>query len=161
QDPETCLRDAGAAQLAADPHAASLHSLDVTRQGIGPQGARAMADSPHLGNLRELRLGGNPLGDEGVEALAASTHLLHLNKLGLGNTGLLVAGLRALLASEIVRRVEELDLTGGPVPFVAGTHYFGVEGARAIAEAALPHLKALCMPDQWIGPDGVAALAAS
>jgi hypothetical protein len=68
-DETTWLREEGARELAGDPHAASLRSLDVERHRLGPQGVTALCGSPHLAGLVELRLTGNLVGEEGMEAL--------------------------------------------------------------------------------------------
>jgi Leucine Rich Repeat (LRR) protein len=160
QDPETWLGDEGASRLAGDPHAASLRSLTIARHRIGPLGVRAIASSPHLAHLKELRLDGNPLRDEGALELARSPHL-RLRVLGLGRSGVLADGLRALLASPVAHGLEELDLSGNLVPWVAGGFNLGAEGARVIAEADLPRLRSLRLAEHYMRAEGAAILAAS
>jgi hypothetical protein len=60
---------AGAAALAASPHAAGLVFLDVEGNWITTEGARALARSPHLEGLRELQVAGGDMGERGLAAL--------------------------------------------------------------------------------------------
>jgi uncharacterized protein (TIGR02996 family) len=139
--------------LAESVHLAKLTTLELYRNGIGPEGMRVLARSPHLGRLTGLNLRENWVGDEGIEALAATPSLANLTFLGLASNGLPAGAVAALTASSHLNRLHELDLRLNGV---------GREGARALAGSpSLARLTALRLSGGWIGDEGVGALAGS
>jgi uncharacterized protein (TIGR02996 family) len=76
---------AGCLALAGSAILDSVHTLDLSTNGIEDAGARALAESPHAARLTTLDLRGNALTAEGVEALITSPVLSHLRVLGLSS----------------------------------------------------------------------------
>ena len=71
------------AELAACPHLARLHSLNLRGNRIGDNGVKLLAASPHLASLRELNLSTNDIGNEGLAALRAASWFSQLKSLDL------------------------------------------------------------------------------
>ncbi|WP_162665972.1 TIGR02996 domain-containing protein [Gemmata massiliana] len=80
------LGDAGAKELAANPHLASVTRLALRGCDIGERGLTALVRSPHLQQLVELDVGNNNLKRAG--ALLDPIRLPRLSALGLGGNPL-------------------------------------------------------------------------
>ena len=135
------------AALAASPHLAkltSLNLLNLTYNGIGPDGVRTLAASPHLSNLTSLDLAYNGIRDAGVRALAASPHLSNLVSLNLKFNDIGTAGARALAASQHLGRLTHLNLLYNAI---------GAAGAQALANPSngLPALTEVTFDRNRIG----------
>ena len=117
----------------ASPCLATVRSLDLSRNHIGPRGAAFLAASPAVGCLRELNLGWvENVGDEGARALAASPHLARLCKLDLAVNKIGPKGAAALANSPHLAGLTRLLLGANPL------------GGRGVAAlAASPYLKRL------------------
>ena len=110
---------------------AQLESIDLTGNGIGPEGARALASWLNVSTkLRAIELRGNPLGDEGVSELAYGMgNSLTLTALGLIQTGASNDGAASLAASlRKTTTLEALELS---------YNYIGESGAKALADAVI------------------------
>ena len=165
------LTDAAARALAVHPDAASLRSLDLSWNRIGPDGARALADGlPGLVSLRlyhndvgprgtvavanarwrltSLNLCGNGIGVEGAAALArgeATERLesLHLGWVGLGDRGV------ARLAERRWRLLRELNVRDNEITMA---------GARTLISDAFPKLRRLGLDDNPLGVEALPVL---
>lgn len=71
-----------------------------------------LAACPHLARLHTLNLRSNRIGDSGALALAGSPFLTCLRKLDLSTNDLTEIGLAALCAAPWFDQLESLDLTG-------------------------------------------------
>lgn len=69
------------AEAAARKLPATLQSLDLGSNNLGPPGASALLRSPNLGGLTRLVLGGNDMGQAGAAALGAAVARGALDKL--------------------------------------------------------------------------------
>jgi uncharacterized protein (TIGR02996 family) len=78
---ENAVGDAGCAQFAAWPAAASLRKLNLAAAQITCAGVFHLTGSPHLDGLEELDLGGNLIADHGGNELARTAGLSKLKKL--------------------------------------------------------------------------------
>lgn len=168
------LTDVAARALAAHSDAASLRSLDLSWNRIGPDGARALADGlPGLVSLRlyhndvgangavavanarwrltSLNLCGNGIGVEGAAALAQgeatkSLESLHLGWVGLGDRGV------ARLAERRWTELTELNVRDNEIT---------IEGVRALVSEAFPKLRRLGLDDNPIGVEVLPVLRGS
>ncbi len=90
---------------------AGPRSLILAGCGLGDEGAARLASWPGLARVRFLDLRGNGLTSKGAAALAASPHASALEALGLGGNPKVVArGVSALLASPLGPRLLWLSL---------------------------------------------------
>ena len=117
-------------QKAGDKNA-KLESIDLTGNGIGPEGARALASWLNVSTkLRAIELRGNPLGDEGVSELAYGMgNSLTLTTLGLIQTDASNDGAASLAAS--------LRKTTALVALELSYNYIGESGTKALADAII------------------------
>ena len=117
-------------QKAGDKNA-KLESIDLTGNGIGPEGARALASWLNVSTkLRAIELRGNPLGDEGVSELAYGLgNSLTLTTLGLTQTDASNDGAASLAAS--------LRKTTALVALELSYNYIGESGAKTLADAII------------------------
>jgi hypothetical protein len=108
-----------------------LESIDLTGNGIGPEGARALASWLNVSTkLRAIELRGNPLGDEGVSQLAYGMgNSMTLTTLGLIQTDASNDGAASLAAS--------LRKTTALVALELSYNYIGESGAKALADAVI------------------------
>ena len=121
-------------QKAGDKNA-KLESIDLTGNGIGPEGARALAIWLNISTkLRAIELRGNPLGDEGVSELAYGIgNSLTLTTLGLVQTDVSNEGAATLAAS--VRKTTAL------MALELSYNYIGEAGGKALADAIVSNDK--------------------
>lgn len=75
-------------ELAACPHLARLHTLNLRGNRIGDSGAIALAASPHLGNLKHLNLATNSLSEVGLLALRAAAWFQQLESVDLSGNAI-------------------------------------------------------------------------
>ncbi len=154
-----------AAEMAASPLLARLHTAHLVGTPVNDDFAATLAGSPHLGGLRELRveksglgvaglmallqltaaaltkldLDGNPkVGDAELAALAGSAGVARLRALDLSNTAVGPDGLAELAASPRVSGLEVLRICHGVD--AAGPP---LRGPGAVTLAASPHLRGL------------------
>ena len=73
-------------RLVASGLLATVRTLGLERNRIGPAGMRALSSSPHTACLEVLRLGENDLDDSAALTLAASSCLSRLTVLDLSET---------------------------------------------------------------------------
>ena len=104
------IGDAGALALANCN--ASLSSLILFENEIGPEGVRSLTSVSTLSGLRELYIGENQIGDAGVRAIAESEYLNNLASLTLAYCDVGPDGLMALAASSCLTKLENLFLIG-------------------------------------------------
>lgn len=142
------LRDSDAAELAESDLLASIRSLLLADNLIGPAGVEALAGSEVLSGLEELDLSRNPIGSEGLRLIATSPHLKRLRVLKLARSRIDVSGLRKLVAAGLP--IERLDLSQNDLRSA---------GAEALSQAELPRLRTLLLSDNLLGGDGVALLS--
>ena len=71
-----------------------------------------LAACPHLARLHTLNLRGNRIGDSGAKALAASPYLANLKRLDLSSNDLSASGLAVLQATPWFQRLESVKLDG-------------------------------------------------
>ncbi len=140
-------------RLAACPHLAQLHTLNLVGCFLEPEDIRILGNSPYLSGLRRLVIWLDDIGDDGARALAAVPVLASIRDLSLNANRIGPAGVQAIASSPRLNRLESLDLLDTPIRD---------EGARALAES--PHLQSLTvlrLVGNEIGPAGAKALAAS
>ena len=115
-------------QKAGDKNA-KLEAIDLTGNGIGPEGARALASWLNVSTkMRAIELRGNPLGDEGVSEIAYGMgNSLTLTTLGLVQTDVANDGAAALAAS--------LRKTTALAALELNYNYIGEAGGKALADA--------------------------
>jgi uncharacterized protein (TIGR02996 family) len=106
---ECSLGDEGVTSLAFSD-SKSLHSLDLTENGIGPDGAVALASGPLLAGLKSLTLDGNRINDAGVVALAESSLASGLRTLHLEDNYITDLGAVTLANSPHLNQVRSLKL---------------------------------------------------
>jgi hypothetical protein len=86
------------AELAACPHLARLHVLDLSYNSLRDSEVQSLSRCPHLAGLTTLDLTGNRVRRAGAHALATSPYLTSLEVLQLaGNRSLDPGDRRALL----------------------------------------------------------------
>lgn len=148
------LTNAGAFALARS--SLRLHSLDLDRTRVGPDGERALADSDVLCELRSLSLGfgggPTPTGAELLRspALAELRSLRLIDVMGAKGTPLANTGLAALVESSHLDKLARLDFSNCGI---------GADGASLLANC--PHLASLVELDlSWnqLGDPGAQAL---
>lgn len=164
----------------------ALRRLDLGYSDLDSGIAEILAKNPLLGQLESLRLDGNNIYNNGTRLLAASPYLGRLRHLGIAFSETTYVGLRELLESTALGRLEGLDvgclrLADAGARLVAksdrltqlrelnlGNTGLTPRGARALARSSnLRHLVELQLgneidePDNCIGDEGLAALAAS
>lgn len=122
------LTDDGAHRLAADPRLATLRSLALFRNALGPAGLAALLAAP-MPRLRRLLLGRNLFGEPGARALAGATALADLDLLDLDCDRLGGPAVGALARAPLLAGVRALNLSNNPI---------GADGCAALAES--PHL---------------------
>jgi Leucine Rich repeat len=138
-----------------------LRHLDLSYNGLGPQGARRLAGVA-LPALEHLDLSGwpggspyygrpalQPIGDAGAEALASPDNAPNLARLRLSATGLGVAGVAALMTSD---RFDALDLSRNPV---------GSWPEKLASSPAWHTLRTLDVTECGLGDDDIEALAST
>ncbi len=151
ENPLQALGDTGAEALASSGLLAELDELALCSAAVGPRGAAALA-AAEAPRLRQLDLANNPLGPAGAAALARASFLSGLRELGLSLCG---------LDDEAMRHLGRIDFRS---LIVLGLAYnsIGVAGARHLADAAgLTGLRLLSLHDNFIGDEGLIALAGS
>jgi uncharacterized protein (TIGR02996 family) len=116
------------AELAAAPHMARVHTLELEDNGLGDEELRALCRSPHLGAVSTLLLWSNRIGDAGLRALASAPHLARLARLDLSANAVGDGGVEALAGSPLLAGLTLLDLQRNQI---------GDGGARALL--ASPH----------------------
>jgi len=154
--------------------AATLRSLNVTANGLGPW---ALADLDNgLPRLETLVVTANPIGNAGLEGLRAWPHLDQLKTLYVSKCRISAAGVGALLAGELPQ-LDKLCLSHNPLGDQVGAELAGraaglpalrklelidtgiTAGAVKAVMAALPRLAALDARDNKIAAGDVAELA--
>lgn len=172
------LTDAGARRLAADPRLATLRSLALLRNALGPAGLAALlgAATPAL---RRLLLGRNLFGEPGARALARATALADLDLLDLDCDRLDGPALRVLARAPLLAGVRALNLSNNPIgrdgcaalaesPHLDRLEVLFLHGCRLDDAAAVPLLRApwlsglknLALSDNALSPATIAGLAA-
>jgi hypothetical protein len=142
--------DSGAEALASSGLLAALDELTLCSAAVGPRGAAALA-AVEAPRLVRLDLSGNPIGP-GAAALATARLLPALRELDLSVCGLDDDAIRHL-AEAPFRHLRVLELAYNSV---------GPDGARYLAAAAaLCGLWRLNLHDNFIGDEGLIALAGS
>ncbi len=131
------IDDGGCGYLADSPYLTHLTRLDLSSNGIGPEGVAALAGSANLRHLRLLDLYHNRIGTEWARALQRSPYLGRLTHLNLNGAGLGAEGVEALADSPNLAYVLELDLRGNNLGRTAGP---------ALAQS--PHLRPVA--DLWL-----------
>jgi uncharacterized protein (TIGR02996 family) len=142
------IADSGVIRLADSPLLARLAALDLSGNGLGPDGHRALLDSPHVSTrLARLDLSGNRFDDVTFAALAACPRLAGLTWLSVP-FDLTREDAVALRSSPYLRRLTYLDL--GSIPDADAAMTLALPGG-------LPRLRKLflCAP---LDPAALAAL---
>lgn len=172
------LTDAGAHRLAADPRLATLRSLALLRNALGPAGLAALLAAP-MPALRRLLLGRNLFGEPGARALAGATALADLDLLDLDCDRLDGPALRVLARAPLLSGIRALNLSNNPIgrdgcaalaesPHLDRLEVLLLHGCRLDDAAAapllrapwLPGLKNLALSDNALSPATIAGLAA-
>ncbi len=138
-----------AASLRTNSAFSRLHTLSLSRCGIGPAAAAVLGEARRPA-LRNLDLRTNPLGAAGVERLFAGPLLSDLRHLQLDGAGLGDAGAEIVAAGSLLAPCRWLHLPDNQITD---------RGAIALAES--PHLGTvewLVLSNNDIGPKGKAAL---
>ena len=138
--------DGGAETLAASGLLGQLGSLSLRYAELGPRGAAVCAAGA---GLRRLDLSANPFGPAGVRPFADAPNALH--ELDLSLCGLDDAAC-GLLARADFPALRSLTLAYNSI---------GPDGARHLAAARLGGLWRLNLHDNFVGDDGLTALAGS
>ena len=88
-----------------------LESLDLRRNGMGPEELEYLFNDARYRHLENLDLSNNPLGVNGLQQLAQVDGFPQLTRLTLGNVDADDAGVRALTESNYLKNLEHLDLS--------------------------------------------------
>ncbi|MFO0847426.1 MAG: TIGR02996 domain-containing protein [Gemmataceae bacterium] len=149
--------DDGLKALAESPHAAGLHTLDVSGNAVTDVGVRAAAEPKSFARLHTFRVFANPIGDAGVSALVRSPLLARLLEkvavLDLRDNQITAAGAAALVSSPFAAAIERLNLSG---------NWLGDAGLLALAESPhLGRLRRLTVGRNHVGDQGAVGLARS
>jgi uncharacterized protein (TIGR02996 family) len=140
-----------AGRIANSRGLAGLTALSLNGLEKGGEFVEALAASVHVQGLARLAVTASDVGDEGVEALARSPLLGRLSELNLNGNDLGPRGVRALLGSSLAAGLRSLSLEGADL-----------SGAgEAFAAAHLRRLEELDLYGAYLGPEGLAALAAA
>jgi Ran GTPase-activating protein (RanGAP) involved in mRNA processing and transport len=122
--------------LIGSPLFSTLHTLDLSNQGLDRYALQGLAASPHLGGLTTLTLDANYLGDDGMQAFVSPLSLRNLTTLRIRGGGyqaydedpaLHNDGARTLARCAALRNLERLDLAGNEI---------GGAGIRALLESS-------------------------
>lgn len=172
-------------RLVSSPLLEAIHELDLCGCELGDGGIRYLLQSQYLVNVRVLDLSMAHVSDRGVRAVSETDNLPRLRKLILAeNERISGEGLAALAESGRMAGLTGLDVSGNRVddvgiraivnsPHLTRLRRFPIEsnvigdaGIQALATSALltrmlRHHPYLSLARNQIGPDGVAALAAS
>jgi Ran GTPase-activating protein (RanGAP) involved in mRNA processing and transport len=101
----------GAQAIAWRAFASPLESLDLARNMIGARGLHALAESSRLDTLQHLGVASNSLRDDALWAFTDTPHLPHLASLDLADNGITDAGIAALVNSDSLPALHTLDLS--------------------------------------------------
>jgi uncharacterized protein (TIGR02996 family) len=131
--------------------AVELESLDLSENGLTPDGVTMLASLPGLGRLSRLVLERNEASGAGAAILAEWSGAVSLQALLLAGNRIGDDGARSLARSPYLHRLVELDLSDNPV-HDAGAFEF-------LNTSALPRLRRLGLPHLGLGPQIRRALA--
>jgi len=132
--------------------AVALDTLDLSENGLTPQGVQWVTTLPGLGNLKRLVLERNEVGNAGAALLARWSGAAPVQSLLLSTNSIGDTGARALSRSNYFHQLVELDLSDNPIHD---------PGAFAFLNAgSLPRLKRLGLPNLGLTPQVRRALAA-
>lgn len=138
--------------LVSGPLLASVSSLGLQHNELGPAQLERFVRHPVIAGLEALQLRRNPLEDEGARILASSTSLHVLRQLDLSSCGVGDDGAAALGGSGTLAPVS-LSLRG---------NRFGEIGGRAlVASGLLSRTECLDLSHNAVGPETAVALASS
>jgi uncharacterized protein (TIGR02996 family) len=138
------LGAAGVGPLLVSHHLSGLERLDLRATDLGEDDIEELADLSASFRLRVLHIGENRLKDH-VAALGRAGWLTDLRELKAPSSGVGDVGARRLLASVVGTGLRILDLAENRID---------LDGLRALAAAELPHLHALNLAGNVIGPKG-------
>ena len=129
-----------------------LRELVVTENEVSIAGVRALARNDGLSSLTKLVLQKCRLSPIAVAALANLSNLPGLRALHLGRQPFSDAAVRTMLGGPLVKSLDTLSLWETQITD---------DGAKAIAAAALPNLRALAISSKSLTEAGVTALITS
>ncbi|MBL8799786.1 MAG: TIGR02996 domain-containing protein [Planctomycetia bacterium] len=155
------LGDDGCQVIANASQLASLRSLELPNNDVGPAGIAALAASPHLRDLTTLDLEGgsntpNQIGPEGARHLARSSNFCRLEHLNLVFNSIEDEGLAALAESSQLAALRSLNVPGNGI-----TDRGLIALARGAGLPSLTWLNVCGMLSDGISTAGVRVLADS
>jgi uncharacterized protein (TIGR02996 family) len=132
--------------------AVSLATLDVTENGLSPEGVQWVTTLPGLRDLSRLVLDRNEVGNPGAVILARWSGAATLQSLSLCTNRVGDSGARSLAKSLYLHQLVELDLSDNPIHDPGAFEFLN--------STLLPRLKRLGLPNLGLTPQIRRALAA-
>jgi uncharacterized protein (TIGR02996 family) len=117
-----------------------LSSLDLSENGLTPDGIEFLTALPGVGNLAQLVLEKNEIGNAGATTLSNWSGAMSLRSLMLAGNRIGDDGARDLARSPYLHRLVELDLSDNPVHDSGASELMKGPALQRLRRLGLPHL---------------------